>query len=398
MVGGRLAGRTGAVVGGLAGATVPSATMNIWWSSVQSSLEGDEKVDPKEAAQWAAVATVPITALDMASLGTIVGKVGLGTVKSEINKAVAKRIAIGIAEGASTEGITEGVQEVIKDATVSLKAGKPFWTAETGMGVVESAVGGALTGGAMGGPMHALPQGSHVPGIPQPETAVVTPETIESQVRAGNVPGVVAPTNDPTVPPPPGPTPPPPIPGQDTITNVGGQTMIVPTDPEAAPGTVPPTPVDTGEHGVETTVAVTPGQGLDSNVANAMASAEGVLSEPSTPPVAATVEGAPETVAKEAPTLPGEMVPVEGAYSRLRAWVEERGPVRATAQRWASILRRGDFTAEEAKDMRVSQFLAGAGREQLTREALLNHLDQERDHAARGWFCRPMRVRIYATV
>ena len=95
-----------------------------------------------------------------------------------------------------------------------------------------------------------------------------------------------------------------------------------------------------------------------------------------TSPVAATVEGAPETVAKEAPTLPGEMVPVEGAYSRLRSWVEERGPVRATAQRWASILRRGDFTAEEAKDMRVSQFLAGAGREQLTREALLNHLDQ----------------------
>ena len=85
--------------------------------------------------------------------------------------------------------------------------------------------------------------------------------------------------------------------------------------------------------------------------------------------------GKVDTSAKEG-ALPGEMVPVEGAYSRLRSWVEERGPVRATAQRWASILRRGDFTAEEAKDMRVSQFLAGAGREQLTREALLNHLDQ----------------------
>ena len=70
-------------------------------------------------------------------------------------------------------------------------------------------------------------------------------KSIEEQVRAGNVPGVVAPTNDPTVPPPPGAPPPPP--GAATITNVGDQTaVVVPTDPNAAPGTVPPTVIDTG--------------------------------------------------------------------------------------------------------------------------------------------------------
>ena len=149
VLGGRVAGRTGAVVGAMGGAAIPSAAMN--YGEVYKALK-DEKVDPKAAAEYAAYATPALVALDTVSIGPIITRLGgISAVKQEVARGIAKRIAAEAAKGAGREGITEALQEVVKDATVSIAADKPFWTAETAKGAIESGVAGALTGGAMGG-------------------------------------------------------------------------------------------------------------------------------------------------------------------------------------------------------------------------------------------------------
>ena len=149
VVGGRVMGKPGAVVGGLGGAAVPSAMLN--YGSVYKALK-DEKVDPEKAAEYAAAAAVPITMLDVGSLGPIITRLGgAQEVKAQLSRAIAKRIAQEAAKGAGREGITEGIQDVIQSATVSLASDKPFWTVETAKSAIENAVGGAMVGGAMGG-------------------------------------------------------------------------------------------------------------------------------------------------------------------------------------------------------------------------------------------------------
>lgn len=148
VLGGRVAGRTGAVVGAMGGAAIPSAAMN--YGEVYKALK-DEKVDPKAAAEYAAYATPALVALDTVSIGPIITRLGgISVVKQEVARGIAKRIAAEAAKGAGREGITEALQEVVKDATVSIASDKPFWTAETAKGAIESGVAGALTGGAMG--------------------------------------------------------------------------------------------------------------------------------------------------------------------------------------------------------------------------------------------------------
>lgn len=149
MVGGRVGGKVGAVGGAAVGAAGPSAIMN--YGSVYKALK-DEKVDPEKAAEYAAWAAIPITALDVGSLGPIIGRLGgITEVKQQLARSIAKRIAAEAAKGAGREGITEGIQDVIQSATVSLASDKPFWTAETAKSAIENAVGGALVGGPMGG-------------------------------------------------------------------------------------------------------------------------------------------------------------------------------------------------------------------------------------------------------
>ena len=66
----------------------------------------------------------------------------------------------------------------------------------------------------------------------------------------------------------------------------------------------------------------------------------------------------PENLEKAAP---GESVPVQGLHSRLFQWVQGKGPASATAERWAGMIKRGDFTREEVSDMKLDQFLENAG-------------------------------------
>ena len=147
-VGGRAAGKPGAIGGGIAGALGPSYGLNS--GEIYKALK-DAGVSGEAAAPWAATAGAMTTALNVGSLGTIVGVLGAKKVKSELNKEIATRIATAVAAGAGTESVTEMVQDTIKHAAVSLKAGKPFWTVETGKEVIESGVGGLIGGGVLGG-------------------------------------------------------------------------------------------------------------------------------------------------------------------------------------------------------------------------------------------------------
>jgi len=347
-IGGATSGPVGATVGGVGGAAVPSAGLN--YGEVYKALK-DEKVDPKEAAKWAAAATVPITMLDMASLGPIIGKLGFGAVRQELARGIAKRVAVEIAKGSGREGITEAMQEGIKDATVSMKSDKKFFTPETAMGIIESGVGGALTGGVMSAPA-GIPGGKTrttnvgPDGVPIPEGAGVTPEQIQQQVAAAGVTGLI---NTPADPPPPG--------GPMTV-NVGGTPTTVQTDPVSPPGTVPPTVVPS-EDGVVTTVAVDPGVGVHPTVTSEVGSV---------PNVEPTAEVKADTIGS---------APAEGFYSRVFNYVQEKGPTRATAQRWMAWVRRGEFTQEEVNDLGLNNYLKGIGpREKITKQDVLAHLDQ----------------------
>lgn len=167
VVGGRVGGKTGAVVGATGGASVPSAVLN--YGEVYKALK-DEKVSPEEAAHYAAYAVGPMTALDVASLGPIIGRLGgIKEVQSQLARGIAKRIAVEAAKGAGREGITEGIQDVIEKATVSWASGKPFLTEETLKSAIENAAGGALVGGVTGGASGIKPD--NVAAAPAPSPA-----------------------------------------------------------------------------------------------------------------------------------------------------------------------------------------------------------------------------------
>ena len=61
-------------------------------------------------------------------------------------------VVVANGRGAGREGVTEAVQETIKDATVSLASGKPFFTVETAEGAAESFVSGVMVGGTLAAP------------------------------------------------------------------------------------------------------------------------------------------------------------------------------------------------------------------------------------------------------
>jgi len=166
VVGGRVGGKTGAVVGATAGASVPSAVLN--YGEVYKALK-DEKVAPEDAAQYAALAVGPMTALDVASLGPIIGRLGgIKEVQSQLARGIAKRIAAEAAKGAGREGLTEGIQDVIEKATVSWASGKPFLTEETLKSALENAAGGALVGGVTGGASGIKPDNIAAGPAPSP--------------------------------------------------------------------------------------------------------------------------------------------------------------------------------------------------------------------------------------
>ena len=148
VAGQRVAGKPGGVVGAVTGASIPSAGLN--FGEVYKALKA-EGVAAEEAAGWAAFAVGPMTALDVVSLGPIIARLGGFQVRQALARNIARRVAAEAAKGAGREGITEAIQETIKDATVSLASGKPFFTVETLKGAGEAGVTGLMVGGALGG-------------------------------------------------------------------------------------------------------------------------------------------------------------------------------------------------------------------------------------------------------
>lgn len=160
-------GAPGAVAGGVAGATISAAPQN--YGELYKALK-DEGVPPAQAARWAIVGAVPVTALDVASLERVIGA-PLRELRAGGMKDLAKAIARAAGYGGVTEGVTEGAQTAIQEGVVSTATGKPFATRETFDQIVDSLIMGFTVGTPMAGTVRAATN----PLLPQ--TGQVTPDT-----------------------------------------------------------------------------------------------------------------------------------------------------------------------------------------------------------------------------
>lgn len=129
----------------------------------------------KDIAGTAALAAVPMAALDVVGLETILGK----TVFAEAKHALAKRIIKGMALGAVTEGSTEGLQEIISQWTQDY-LGSQTPMKQKLIAVIDNIFGGFFAGGAMGGAggaaqQHAARPGATAPGPTSAEIGDIAP-------------------------------------------------------------------------------------------------------------------------------------------------------------------------------------------------------------------------------
>lgn len=152
-VGGMIGGPPGAGIGGTVGAIggAASASYVLNYGDVYKSLK-DAGVAPELAARYAGLAAVPMAALDTASVGPIIKRLGgLKTVKEELARSLARRLAEEAAKGAGRESVTETIQQAIQNATVSLAADKPFWSIDNVESLITAGLAGGLVGGTLGG-------------------------------------------------------------------------------------------------------------------------------------------------------------------------------------------------------------------------------------------------------
>ena len=139
-------------VGIAVGAIGPSYIQN--FGDVYGSAKEDKDIaarvekgelTPKQLAATAAIAAIPVAALDVVGLETVLGA-GLSEAKRGLVRAVVKAIATG----SISEGSTEGLQEVISQwAQHYLGSQSPM--TEKIISVVDNLLGGALAGGTMAG-------------------------------------------------------------------------------------------------------------------------------------------------------------------------------------------------------------------------------------------------------
>lgn len=161
--GAAVGGPVGAAVGGLGAAAVPSFALNA--GDLYNALK-EEGVPHERARNLAAGWAVPITGLDVTSLGTIASRF-TGAAKKEAYRSLAKRMAREGGLGAVTEGGTEGVQQGIQEGVVSNETGKPInWAS-----IADSAIAGALIGAPAGA----------ASGIRSPRAPVETPPEPEQK-------------------------------------------------------------------------------------------------------------------------------------------------------------------------------------------------------------------------
>lgn len=146
-VGGRIGGKVGAKLGVLGGAAAPAFAQN--YGDVYKALK-DEKVDPDRAAELSLYAGGAMAALDTASIGPIIQRLGgWQEARRALARGLAKRIGQEGLKGAGAEGVTEALQEMVKDAAISYETNKDFFTTENLKGWIENGAAGAITGGGM---------------------------------------------------------------------------------------------------------------------------------------------------------------------------------------------------------------------------------------------------------
>ncbi len=112
---------------------------------IKARVEKGE-LTPKQLANTAAIAAVPIAALDLIGLQAIMGKAVFGPAK----KTLIRDILHGIATGAIAEGSTEGLQQIVSEwAQTHLGSQKPLYNQF--VEVVDNFIAGTLGGAAIGG-------------------------------------------------------------------------------------------------------------------------------------------------------------------------------------------------------------------------------------------------------
>ncbi len=112
----------------------------------------EEGVAPESASEYAIYGAIPMAALDTASVGPVITRLGgADEVKRQVARGIARRIAAEAGKGGARESFTEMAQEAVKEATVSIAADKPFWTVETGKNLLEAGAAAFLPGSAVGG-------------------------------------------------------------------------------------------------------------------------------------------------------------------------------------------------------------------------------------------------------
>jgi hypothetical protein len=294
-----------------------------------------------------------IGSTEAAGLGSVAGRVGTAERIGRRAEGAIDR-ATGRLKGYTGEVLgefgeeagQEWTQQVLQNAAEQQLYGRDPGEYGVFTGAGGAAAVGGILGAGVGGAAHApsLVVGGHAAEgkVPIPDTGTVTADDIANLVQTGQVPvhtGAPVTTVDG---------------GVVTTTTLHGpaDTYVVdPTDPNPTPHPLPPmaASVDTPESIVRPDgVVMSQDDILRTSQMQAtpeeLKAAEGIgISEP-----------AIRQFGEEAPSTP-----VMGLYSRLHAWVQERGPLNATAARWISQLKKGDFRKEELADLRVPEFLAG---------------------------------------
>ena len=111
---------------------------------IRARLENGE-LSQKDLAKWTAIAAVPMAALDIAGIETVLG----ATVFREAKQALGKAIIKGVITGGIAEGSTEGLQEVISQwAQHYLGSNTTF--KEKAIAVIDNALQGMFGGAVMG--------------------------------------------------------------------------------------------------------------------------------------------------------------------------------------------------------------------------------------------------------
>ena len=201
------------VIGVLGGAAAPSYIQSL--GDVYSSLKEDEGVAAKLAAGEmnrktlagaAALAAVPMAALDAASILKITGPI-TGAAKAALKDSVIKWAAKHVAGGAVVEGATEGLQETISQWAQAHMDETAFATAKRMMAIIDSVAAGIATGGAMSSATALAGKPGEAP-VAEPEMERQAPPPLrvevspapEAEASAEPSPVVTTPAGDPPVP------------------------------------------------------------------------------------------------------------------------------------------------------------------------------------------------------